>query len=89
MIEAIKLLEGRLREVCHTIWVAHCPRQRQLERLRICRGLDEETAIIRVDSQAPQEDKIRQADIVIDTGGLMEDTKRQFEQAWSRIPQPG
>jgi dephospho-CoA kinase len=88
IIEAIKLLEGKLRGICHTIWVTRCSRERQLERLRVCRGLDDESAVIRVDSQAPQEDKVLHADSVIDTDGLMDDTRRQFEQAWSRIPQP-
>jgi dephospho-CoA kinase len=87
MIEAIKLLEGKLRGICHTIWVTRCSRERQLERLRICRGMDEKSAVMRVDSQAPQEDKVLQADSVIDTDGVMDDTRRQFEQAWSRIPQ--
>ena len=88
MIEAIKLLEGKLRGICHMIWVTRCSRERQLERLRICRGMDEESAVMRVDSQAPQEDKVLQADSVIVTDGVMDDTRRQFEQAWSRIPQP-
>ena len=88
MIEAIKLLEGKLRGLCHMIWVTRCSRERQLERLRVCRGMDEELAVVRVDSQAPQEDKVLQADSVIDTDGLMDDTRRQFEQAWSRISQP-
>lgn len=87
MIEAIKLLEGKLRGLCHTIWVAHCTREQQLERLRVCRGLDAKTAVLRVDSQAPQEEKVRQADVVIDTGGLMEDTRRQFAAAWAAVPQ--
>jgi dephospho-CoA kinase len=88
MIEAIKLLEGKLRGICHEIWVTRCSRERQLERLRICRGMDNETAVMRVDSQAPQGDKVLQADVVIDTNGVMDDTRQQFEQAWSSIPQP-
>jgi len=87
IIEAIKLLEGKLRGICHMIWVTHCSRERQLERLRICRGMDEATAVMRIDSQLPQADKVGQADIVIDTDGLMDDTRRQFERAWARIPQ--
>ena len=87
MIEAIKLLEGKLREICHAIWVTRCSRERQLERLRMCRGMDEESALIRIDSQTPQQEKVLQANIVIDTDGLMNDTRRQFEQAWSQIPQ--
>ncbi len=88
IIEAIKLLEGKLRGICHTIWVTRCPREIQLQRLRVCRGLDEETAAMRIDSQSPQVEKVAQADIVIDTDGHIEDTKRQFAAAWSRLPRP-
>ncbi len=87
MIEAIKLLEGKLRGVCQLIWVTTCSRERQLERLRVCRGLDKETAVLRINAQAPQEEKFGQADIIIDTEGLMDETRRQFVRAWVRLPQ--
>jgi dephospho-CoA kinase len=88
LIEAIKLLEGKLHTVCHQIWVTRCSRERQLERLRICRGMDMVTAVMRIDAQSPQEEKVAKADVVIDTDGLMDDTRRQFERAWSRLLLP-
>ncbi|MDV7395055.1 dephospho-CoA kinase, partial [Arthrospira platensis SPKY1] len=88
MIEAIKLLEGRLRTLCRQIWVTRCTRARQLQRLQICRGMDRETAEARIDAQNPQSAKVAQADIVIDTNGLMRDTQTQFELAWARLPAP-
>ena len=88
MIEAIKLLEGKLHLICQQIWVTRCSRERQLERLRICRGMDKATAVARIDAQRPQEEKVAQADVVIDTDGLMDDTRKQFEQAWSNLPVP-
>lgn len=85
-IEAIKLLESPLVEMCHQIWVTRCPKQRQLERLMICRGMDAETATRRIDLQSPQEEKVARADVVIDTAGLMRETETQFEMAWERLP---
>lgn len=85
MIEAIKLLEGPLAAACDLIWVTACSRERQLERLRVCRGMDDETAATRVDAQPPQAEKIARADVVIDTGGLMRDTQAQFEAAWVAV----
>lgn len=87
-LEAIKLLEGPLVDLCHQVWVTRCPKQRQLERLMICRGLDAETATRRIEAQTPQEEKVAQADVVIDTAGLMRETETQFEMAWSRLPAP-
>ncbi len=86
-IEAIKLLEGRLAQECQQIWVTRCSKQRQLDRLRICRGLETQTAAMRIKSQPPQEDKVALADVVIDTNGYMADTVRQFQQAWDRLPE--
>ncbi len=85
MIEAIKLLEGKLHTICAQVWVTTCTRERQLERLQICRGLDEATAVYRIDAQNPQADKIARADVVIDTNGLMTATQAQFKQAWNQM----
>lgn len=85
IIEAIKLLEGELAELCDEIWVTRCPRRLQLQRLTICRGLDEETAAERIDAQNPQEAKVARADVVIDTDGPMDQTREQVERAWRRV----
>ena len=84
-VEAIKLLEGALVEMCDQIWVADCSRQRQIERLVICRGLDEVTAVMRVDAQNPQQEKVARADVVIDTNGALAATTEQFTLAWKRV----
>ncbi|MEZ4519200.1 MAG: hypothetical protein R3C44_21065 [Chloroflexota bacterium] len=39
--------------------------------------------LARIEAQPPQEEKIRRADVVIDTSGLMDETKALFESAWS------
>ncbi len=85
IIEAIKLLEGELAELCDEIWVTRCPRSLQRQRLMICRGLDEETAAERIDAQNPQEAKVARADVVIDTDGAMDYTREQVERAWRRV----
>jgi dephospho-CoA kinase len=89
VIEAIKLLEGPLAAACDQIWVTTCPRETQLERLRVCRGMDEATAVARVEAQALQAEKIARADVVIDTGGAMDETRAQFEAAWTRLTADG
>lgn len=88
-IEAIKLLEGGLAQACHQVWVTRCTRQRQQERLQICRGLPPDEANTRIDAQPPQEEKVALADVVIDTNGYMRDTAAQFQMAWQRLPDAG
>ena len=85
MIEAIKLLEGPLAAVCDQVWVTTCSRATQLERLRVCRGMDDASAVARVEAQSPQEEKLGRADVVIHTDGLMSATQEQFEAAWSNL----
>jgi len=87
-IEAIKLIEGPMVSMCHQIWVTRCHKQRQLERLIICRGMDPETATHRIEAQPPQEEKVARADVVIDTSGYMRDTETQFNLYWHRLPAP-
>lgn len=87
-IEAIKLLESGLADACHQVWVTRCSKQRQLERLRVCRGMETQAAVERIKAQPPQEEKVARADVVIDTDGLMKDTEAQFALAWSRLPDP-
>ncbi|HRQ42197.1 MAG TPA: dephospho-CoA kinase [Chloroflexota bacterium] len=89
MIEAIKLLEGDMPHSCHQIWVTRCDRQKQLERLRVCRGMETSVAASRIKTQGAQEEKVAFADVVIDTNGLMKQTKEQFDVAWNRLPTPG
>ncbi len=85
MIEAIKLLEGELVEMVDQVWVTRAPQRTQIERLVVCRGLDVETATLRVNAQHPQEAKVARADLVIDTDGVMAATRSQFDAAWARL----
>ena len=90
-IEAIKLLEGELAGLCDQIWVADCTPQRQLERLLICRGMEEASARHRMAAQAPQTEKVAGADVVIDTGGTMAQTEARVAAAWQALmgaPEP-
>lgn len=88
-IEAIKLLEGGLAQLVDQVWVTRAQRRTQIERLMVCRGMDAETAAMRVNAQPPQEAKVARADVVIDTDGTMETTREQFRMSWERLPAPG
>lgn len=88
MIEAIKLLEGPLKELCNRIWVADCGKLLQFQRLVIARGMDENEAFKRLATQAdqaPQEAKLAQADLVIDTRGTLTQTEDQVLVALEKI----
>jgi dephospho-CoA kinase len=84
VIEAIKLIESGFARACDSLWVVTCPEPEQVRRLMEDRGLTEEEARMRIRAQPPQEEKVRQADVVIDNSGDLEATRRQVEAAWRR-----
>lgn len=88
VVEAIKLLESSLASRCHQIWVVTCPRHVQIERLMEGRGLTYSEAASRVDSQPPQEDKIKAATVVIDGSGTIQHAQEQVIRAWQTLVEP-
>jgi len=85
VVEAVKLIEAGLHHVCDALWIATCRKDQQIERLVRQRHLTRAEAIQRVAAQEPVETKLALADVVIDTSGTVEDTRRQVEEAWGRL----
>ncbi len=85
VIEAIKLLEGDLRKVCDSIWVANAPQEVQVERLIRKRGLTRERALERIHMQSAQSAKVAIANIVITNTGSYDDLWKQITAAWKEI----
>ena len=81
VIEAIKLLESRLGDICDTIWVSHASADLQLERLIHIRNMTCREAKLRVATQPHQDEKIARADVVINTEGSFFSIWRQVQQA--------
>src|SRR5512140_519391 len=88
VIEAIKLLEGDLRKGCDSIWVTYAPQGVQIERLMRKRNLSREEALQRINSQAPQTQKIEAADVVIRNIGSYDDLWKQVSLAWKKYVLP-
>jgi len=88
VVEAIKLIEAGMAERCDSLWVTTCPSELQVQRLMADRRLSREEAELRVRAQPPQEEKVARADVVIDTGGSLAQTRAQVEMAWERLVRP-
>jgi dephospho-CoA kinase len=82
VIEAIKLLESGLRNLCDSIWVTDAPQHVQIERLIRKREMSPETALQRVHSQSAQKQKLAAADVVITNTGSYENLWKQVSGAW-------
>ena len=84
VVEAIKLLESDLRNVCDEIWIVLAPRALLLERLR-ARGLPQPEAEMRLARQASEEEFRAAADVVISNDGDRDATKAHVRDAWERL----
>ena len=82
VIEAIKLLEGPLRQACDTIWVTYTQKEIQIGRLTQKRGMGSAVAHQRVNAQSAQLDKVIAANTVIHNEGSFENTWEQVTKAW-------
>ena len=79
VIEAIKLVEGGLAELCDEVWLVSCEPAVQRERL-IGRGDAEDDAAARVDAQGDLIERLRtRATRVVDTNGDLADTRRSVD----------
>jgi dephospho-CoA kinase len=82
VIEAIKLLEGNLRSACDSVWVTYAPVEVQIERLMRKRNLTREQALQRIQTQAPQSEKISAANVVIRNLGSYDDLWKQVTASY-------
>jgi dephospho-CoA kinase len=65
--------------------VVHCRPEIQLERLMARNAISREEALKRINSQMPQEEKLRYADFLIDTSSGFEDTRRQTAEVYRQL----
>ena len=84
VIEAIKLLESGLRNVCDEVWVVIAPREVMLDRLE-ARGLSRAEAKMRMASQHTEEEFRAAADVVIENGADRDRTKDRVREEWARL----
>ncbi len=78
VIEAIKLLESDLRNVCDSFWVVNAPEAVQMDRLMEKRGMNPDDAAQRLHSQSSQKQKLSAANVIIQNTGT-------FEETWKNV----
>lgn len=82
VIEAIRLVEGGLVELCDEVWLVTCDRAEQQARLA-GRGMDADDASRRIAAQQGMRERLRpHASRAIDTNGPLADAKRRVDAAW-------
>ncbi|MGD8625270.1 MAG: dephospho-CoA kinase [Anaerolineae bacterium] len=85
VVEAIKLIEAGMQRLYDALWVVTAPREMQVERLVTQRGMRAEEAALRVDAQAPQEEKAALADRVFVNDGDLAALEAEVRAAWAEL----
>lgn len=85
VIEAIKLGESPLRDVCDVVWVTTSDESQQMLRLQRNRDMTPEQAKQRMAAQSTQEEKVSYADTVILNNASIESTWDQVKAAWKLL----
>ena len=80
------LVEARVNDPWELIVVAHAPADVRKKRLAELRGMSEADAAARIASQVSDDARLAVADVVIDTAGSIEETLRQTDDVWNRLP---
>ena len=88
VLEAPVLLEaGRpsLVDEVDEVWVTVAPESTVLKRLKKKVGLSEPESLARIRSQLPPEEKIKQADVIIDTDCSLDELKSRVKKLWQKL----
>lgn len=85
VLEAIKLLEGKLAKSCDAIWVTDSTEALQKIRLMRKRQMSEQEALLRIHSQPDQQKKKDAATLVIRNTGSFEETWKQVLAGWKEL----
>jgi dephospho-CoA kinase len=85
LYEAALIVENNLDRGLDGLIVVSVPPALQLERLMAREGLSEREARVRLEAQAPLEEKVRRATWVIDNGGERELTRARVGEVWRAV----
>jgi dephospho-CoA kinase len=86
VVEAALLLEAGWGPMVDQVWVTLAPQEKVKERVRASQGLSEAEVESRLASQMPVEEKAKRADVVIDTGGTLDQVREEVERQWRIMP---
>ncbi len=87
VIEAIKLLDGDLKDMVDEIWVVDTKPETQYKRLIEKRKMSQDDAKRRILAQSSQADKVKAAHVVINNDDNIEETWKQVQNAWTKTMQ--
>ncbi|HEY82942.1 MAG TPA: dephospho-CoA kinase [Dehalococcoidia bacterium] len=88
VVEAPLLVEAEWTSLVDEVWVTTASEATILKRLKKRAGLSEPESRARIRSQLASEERIKQADVVIDTDCSLDELKAKVRELWQRL-KPG
>lgn len=85
VLEAPLLIEAGWLPLVEQVWVTVASEATVLQRLRQRNGLSKAQALARLHSQLPPEEKIKYADVVINTDVPLSKVEAQVKELWERL----
>ena len=85
VLEAPLLLEAGWTSLVDEVWVTTAPEATVLKRLEERTGLSQAESLTRLRSQLPAEERLKYADVVINTDCDMDELKAQVKELWQRL----
>ena len=85
VLEAPLLLEAGWTSLVDEVWVATAPKATVLKRLKERTGLSESESLARLRSQLPAKERLKHADVVIDTDCSLSELKARVKQLWQEL----
>ena len=83
VLEAALLIEANWTPLVDEVWVTVSRESEVVERLRERNNMDEQAARARINSQMPQMERIKRADVVIENDGNLEDLSDKIRDLWN------
>lgn len=85
LLEAAILFEANWQDLADEVWALVVPPEVAAQRTAERSGIPMEQVLERIKSQMTNEDRASRSDVVIDTGGTMEQTVERTVEAWDAL----
>lgn len=83
VLEAALLIEAKWTPLVDDVWVAVSSETEVIARLQQRNNMDEATARSRINSQMPQAERMRHADVIIENNATLEDLSATVQDLWN------
>ena len=85
VLEVPLLIEAGWLPYVDEVWVTTAPRSTVLRRLKENKGIPEQETLARINSQLSTEERVKHADVIIDTDCPFEELKPKVQGPWQRV----